>query len=530
MNLLSVMFALYLAVLLVAYFGAAAVAPRWQWVVLLVANATFYWLAGGARWLWLIVLMALVSWVASQGFGRLTAKAKEERKATRDRAERKLIKQRLVTRKRVVLWSAIAAMLAVLGYFKYWNVILFNLHIADSPTSLGIVLPLGISFYTFMSLSYVIDTYNDKYEPEPNFWRYLTFVSYFPQFLQGPINHYDQMRGQLSEAHRPSWDGMRRGALRFGLGLVKKVAIANMVAGSMGAVLAAISPSMSGAVALWGMVLYSIYMYGDFSGGIDMVEGISELLGIEMAQNFRQPYLSTSLADFWRRWHMSLGVIMRDCCFYPLAVTKFMQNLGRWAKKHLGTHAGRTLPACIANIAVFLLVGFWHGAEWHFIAWGLFNGLVIAASDLLAPVYARMREALPRKGESLAFRLFAIVRTFLLVSVIRTFDAIASVRLGVTALTDIFLHFVPQVPFVDELAATGMSLPNLLGIAPVVLVGFALVMVIDVFEERGTDVRAAILSWGYVPRLALYLFCALLVASALPQTITGGVSFMYAGL
>ena len=530
MDLISLQFLLFLVVLLCVYYAVGARAGERQWLVILVANVAFYSLVGGLPLFSLVVLMAAVSWGASQRFGKLTADAKAARKATRDRVERKAIKQRLVQRKRVVLWGSIAAMLVVLGYFKYWNTILFNLGLAPSTNSLGIVLPLGISFYTFISLGYLIDTYNDKFAPEASFLRYLAFVSYFPQLLQGPINHYDTMAGQLAKVHRADWHGMRKGVLRIELGLIKKVVIANMLASKAGAILEKVNPQMSGAVVLWSMVFYSLQMYGDFSGGIDMVEGVSELMGIEMDPNFRQPYLATSLSDFWRRWHMSLGAFMRDYCFYPLAVTKPMQNFGKWAKGKLGTHAGRTLPACVANIVVFLLVGLWHGAEYHYVAWGLANGFIIAGSDLLAPAFKRLGELLHVRIESAGYHVFAIIRTFFVVCLCRYFDAIASVRIGVTALWCTFFNFLPKVAFTQALADAGIRYAGTLGFQPTVIAACLVVFAIDLFEERGTDVRDAILSWGHVRRLALQLGCALLIFSALPQTLTGGVSFMYAGL
>ena len=142
------------------------------------------------------------------------------------------------------------------------------------------------------------------------------------------------------------------------------------------------TPDIPGSVVVFGILLYSAQQYGDFSGGIDMVEAASSLFGVGMAENFRRPYFSVSLADFWRRWHITLGTWMRDYVFFPFALTKPMQRLGKWASERLGEHLGRTLPACVANILVFLIVGLWHGAEPHYVAWGLYNGVVIALADL----------------------------------------------------------------------------------------------------------------------------------------------------
>ena len=144
--------------------------------------------------------------------------------------------------------------------------------------------------------------------------------------------------------------------------------------------------NIPGFVILFGILMYSVYQYADFSGGIDMVLGVAELFDIKMMQNFKQPYFSTSLANFWQRWHISLGAWMRDYVFYPLALTKFFQKISKFFSVHAGKHVGRVIGACIANIVVFVLVGIWHGPELHFLIWGLYNGIIIALSDLCSPM------------------------------------------------------------------------------------------------------------------------------------------------
>ena len=238
----------------------------------------------------------------------------------------------------------------------------------------SIVIPVGISFYTFQSVSYLIDVYNEKYESEKNFGKYLLFVSWFPQLLEGPINRYDAMKSSLFRDH--GWDAQRayESLLLILFGLFKKYAIAEQLAPLISQMFDQINVQIPGSVVTLGILLYSAQQYADFSGGIDIVIGASKLFGVYMAPNFRQPYFATSLGDFWRRWHISLGAWMRDYVFYPFALLKGMQKLGKWFTGRFhgkwGRHLGRTVPACIANIVVFLIVGIWHGAEEHYLAWG----------------------------------------------------------------------------------------------------------------------------------------------------------------
>ena len=531
MTIISLQFVLFFAAVYCAYSLAGRFAPEHQWKVLLVANVAFYVLADSVPMLAFIVIVGLTTWFAARTMGRMSEEAKQARKATRDRKERKAIKERTTKKKRVVLLVALAIVLGILGYHKYWNVILYNFGLQPSTSSLGILLPLGISFYTFQSIMYVIDVYNDKYAPEQSPVRYLTFVSYFPQMVQGPINRFNELAPQLFASRRANLTSFRRGLWLTWYGVFKKMVIANVLVGNIGAIFGDVTTGIPGSAAVLGIITYSLQEYADFSGGIDIMRGVSEMLGIEMSLNFRQPYFSTSLSDFWRRWHMSLGVFMKDYLFYPLALTKPMQDFGKWGQKKLGRHLGRTLPACAANIVVFLVVGFWHGAEWHFLIWGLLNGLVIAFSDLLAPVFDRMRGALHIDAEALPYRIFCMIRTFALVCLIRYFDVMANPVDSFICLKNTFFNFMPM-PYKDGLAMLGVNGVELYGLSRLALLGCALVFVVSVLKERGVDVRELLISQqgfkGLVLRTGIICFMAALVLAAFPYSLTTDATFAYA--
>lgn len=529
MELISLNFALVLVAILCAYYLIGRFFPRAQWMVLLLGSIAFYGVAGGWQLLVYMLLVAFVTWGTALLLNRLEQQSKAARKAIKDRAQKKLVRQRYARRKRILFWAAIAICLCVLGYFKYWNVFLYYLGSAESIHSLGIVLPLGISFYTLQAVSYLIDSYNAKYDPQHNFVRYLLFVSWFPQIIQGPINRYDQLAPQLLEPHSPDLMRMERGLLRLGLGILKKIAIANILCNAVTAVFnVAAGPSISCALAIFGVIAYSIQMYADFSGGIDIVEGASELFGIQMAQNFRQPYFSVSLADFWRRWHMSLGTWMRDYVFYPLAVTSPSRSFGKWAGKHFGKHAGRTFPACVANILVFLLVGLWHGAEVHYLVWGLYNGAVVAISDLLSPTFDKLVERLHIRREAPWFHAFSMVRTFVVVCIGRFFDRFDHVADALYALRNIGTGFNP-LPLKDVLAANSAIYADVWGFPVPTVLACVFILVVDIQYERGIDVRSSILSWHFPARLALYAFVAVVIAAGASLDATnGGGGFLYA--
>ena len=528
MSIASLAFALFVFALLCVYYVVGRVARDGQWIVLLIGSLGFYALQGTPVTMVVLVSVALVTWLAARGLKRLDEVAAAKRKDASNRKDKKLIKQRYQRHKRVVLWGSLAVCVAILSYFKYWNVLLCYLRVTDDPTSLGILLPLGISFYTMQSMGYLIDAYNGTCDIEHNFARHLLFVSYFPQMIQGPINKRSSLGPQLFAHRRMDVQDIRRGLLRAGYGMLKKVCIANVLGGTVSKLLTSLeSPAMPGSLAAYAVLLYSIQMYADFSGGIDMVEGVSELFGIRMAQNFKQPYFSTSLANFWQRWHMSLGAWMRDYVFYPIAVTRPFRSLGKWGTKRLGKQVGRSLPACVANVIVFTIVGIWHGIEAHYVAWGLFNGLIIAFADLLKPVFDKAARLLRINREAALFHAFAIVRTFVVVNIGRYFDCIPDLGVAVSALGRTFGSFDAGA-FGTALSTTGISYPAFCGVPPLVLVVCLFVLVVSVLYERGTDVREAIMGWWLVPRLALYVAVGVAIAVSFGlETVSGG-TFLYA--
>lgn len=313
MSLYSLGFVVFMLALLAAYYATGRLLGRGQWVVLLLGSLCYYCLAGSWQTLVYVLFCAVVTWLVPLALKHMDRLCAAERKACDDRAARKRAKARWQRRKRAVMLLGLLMAFGFLAQLKYWNVILYQLGQASSPRSLGLLLPLGISFYTFQSVSYLLDVYRGSDEAETNFLRHLLFVTYFPQMIQGPINRHAELAPQLLAYH--AWDTQRarRALPLIGYGMLKKFLMADLLVGPISRLLdAPDAAAMPGSWAVLAILMYSAQQYGDFSGGIDMVEGISELLGIQMAPNFRRPYFATSLADFWRRWHISLGQWMRD--------------------------------------------------------------------------------------------------------------------------------------------------------------------------------------------------------------------------
>ena len=251
---------------------------------------------------------------------------------------------------RRAMWLSVGANVAMLVFFKTQHLL-----------ELSFAAPLGVSYFTLMLISYNVDVYRGKYPAEKNFFRFACYVTYMPHLFMGPIEGYDKLAPNLFENRRMSWDGISLGAARFAWGLFKKL----VIAARAGVIISAISAdpeTYRGGYALIAMLLYSVQLYSDFSGGMDMVLGGSQMLGIRLSENFDAPFLSESFREFWRRWHMTLGGWLREYVYIPLG----------------GNRKGKVRKV-INTLVTFLVSGAWHGVE--YILWGLFNGIFVAMGD-----------------------------------------------------------------------------------------------------------------------------------------------------
>ncbi|MBI4550482.1 MAG: MBOAT family protein [Candidatus Omnitrophica bacterium] len=272
------------------------------------------------------------------------------------------------SRRKLVLTLSLAANLCVLGFFKYFNFFTDNLLTLaeaagfplDAPT-LQIILPVGISFYTFQSMSYTIDVYRRDIRAEKNLADFALFVAYFPQLVAGPIERASNLLPQIKQERRVSPRQIDEGAWLIYWGFFKKVFVADNLASIVNAVFAK-TGVFPGAEALAGVYAFAFQIYGDFAGYSDIARGVSKLLGIELMVNFKYPYFVSAPGDFWRNWHISLSTWFRDYVYVPLG----------------GSRGSRWLTARNV-VATMLLAGLWHGAAWHFIVWGLYWAVLLFA-------------------------------------------------------------------------------------------------------------------------------------------------------
>jgi alginate O-acetyltransferase complex protein AlgI len=331
----SFAFAIFLPVVFILYWFVFQKNLRWQNILLLVASYYFY-----AYWDWRFLFLLAFSTYLDYFTGL------------------KMAQQDTQAKKKIWFWTSVIINLGFLAVFKYYN--FFVESFADGLALLGlktdfwtlkVILPVGISFYTFHGLSYVIDIYKNRIEPEKDFVNYAVFVSFFPLLVAGPIERATHLLPQIIKRRSFDYNQSIDGLFLIFWGLFKKVVVADNCAPVVNEIFQ--SGSASGSVLVLGAVLFAFQIYGDFSGYSDIAIGTAKLFGIDLLTNFRFPYFSRNISEFWRRWHISLSTWFRDYLFIPLGGSK----VSKWLS--------------IRNVfIIFLVSGFWHGANWTFIVWG----------------------------------------------------------------------------------------------------------------------------------------------------------------
>jgi len=318
-------------------------------------------------------------------------------------------RQRRVRHKKAYITLGFALNLAILLCFKYANLFLSSLGAITDALGLFVVwpraewlLPVGISFYTFQALGYIVDVYRGKVAATRHFGKYALFVSFFPQLVAGPIGRATALLKQFDEIHRPDFEVFRKGALMILAGLIKKLLIADRLAVLVNLVYENLS-EYSAPAYIVATVCFAFQIYFDFSGYSDIAVGSAKLLGFRLARNFDRPYFAASIQDFWKRWHITLGSWFRDYVFIPLSGFLIKR---KWKFRSI---------YLVASFVVWLFTGLWHGASLNFIVWGLLHGFYLAVGYLTVPARNKLYAKLRIRTEEVPARLGATLLTFLLV-------------------------------------------------------------------------------------------------------------------
>ena len=477
----SVTFIAFAAVLLLLYY---ALPKRLQPALLFLFSAAFL-ISYDVKNLAFIAFTVITTWGAGLLMSRQHRDCDayiEEHKADLSREEKKA--RRTLTKRRVRLLMAAAMVLnfGVLAVIKYQSLInlavggIFRLEEGDM--FLSIALPLGISFYTFMCMGYLVDVCRGKYEADRNILHIALFASYFPSLVQGPFSRYDDLGQTLFTTHKFDKNAFSSAVLRIAWGYFKKLVLADRVSIVLMELFGR-PDEFRGAYVFAALVLYSLRIYADFTGGIDITMGLSEALGIKLRENFILPYFSKSIAEYWRRWHITLGEWFREYIFYPLSISKPINKLSKNLKPKVGANIAKRLPVWCATIITWFVTGIWHGSTWNFIAWGMANCFVILISQELTPLYEKFHKK-TGIGDTGAYGAFMILRTYFLMGMIRMFDCYATVGITLAAVGSMFTTWNPQVLFDGSLLTLGLTAADYIVLA----LGSLLIFVVSLMNAK----------------------------------------------
>ena len=417
MDLTSLFFLSFVLISCIIYY----IVPRKaQWIVLLVSSLVFYALSSGRLIFYLLVVTAIVYigalWL---DFNERSFRGREAglEKAARKEAR----KQHKKAQKVKVVFLSIAALgsLVVLKYSALGvEVASFALDLFGASNSIAytrFALPLGISYFSLMAISYLIDVYRGKVSVEKNPFRVLLFTCYYPHITEGPFDRFHDLSDQFSSVHTFDFDLFCNGWILILFGYFKKIVIADRLGITVSEIFHHVDDYSGSAIAL-ASILYTFQLYCDFSGCIDLVSGVSELYGIKLAENFRQPFFSRSINEFWRRWHITLGLWLKEYVYYPVVLSGHFKAVDKYARKHLKSqNLINLVPSAYALFFVWFTNGLWHGASVHYIAYGLYYYLLMMLGELLKPLALKADEKLHFLGNRF-YSLFQVLRTFLIVN------------------------------------------------------------------------------------------------------------------
>lgn len=488
MTYCSLAFAVFVVIALLIYY---LIPKKYQWLVLLCGSIVFY-LFSGVKYIFYVLATALFTFVAAilsynskKNFSEKLEQLKENCSKDEVRAAVKKNDRKV----RAFMVASVLFDLGILVVLKYTDFVLTNINSflpeASQIPMFSFILPLGLSFYTFSAVGYVVDVGRGKYAPEKNFFKFLLYLTYFPQIIQGPIPRFDLLAPQLFEGHKVDFNNLRNGYQLVLWGLFKKLLIADSVAAIVGGMLK--DTTVCSGLEIWiGMFVWGIQLYADFSGGIDVSRGVSQMFGITMDINFKRPYFATDLTDYWNRWHISLGNWLKDYFFYPIALSKWFAKVNKATKKKFGKFIAKTVPVGILSLFLFIIIGIWHGANWGEVLFGVFNGVIVLISTLCEPLYVKIRKLL-HMDELFFFRIFRSVRTFLIITLARVISLPANIQIAGGMYLAMFGAKSSEVPFF-KMTGQLMQPGDFVQYIPAVI-GCVVLFAVSLIEEKGHSVR-----------------------------------------
>ena len=468
----SIQFLIFFPIVTLLYF---LIPHKVRYIWLLVCSYYFY-MCWNPTYALLILTSTILTYGCGLGMELVSGKVTEEKKQ--------------VWLKRTCLLVCFAANLGILGYFKYSNFFLQTWAKVVGKTEVNhvdVLLPVGISFYTFQALGYAADVYRKEIHAEKNFLKYALFVSFFPQLVAGPIERSGSLLKQFEEKHHFSFERTLDGLACMLWGYFLKVVVADRIAVFVDAVYGDLE-RYGGWYVVIAAILFLFQIYCDFAGYSTIALGAAGILGFELTDNFLAPFFSKTVSEFWKRWHVSLNLWFKDYIYIPLGGSK----KGK-ARKYLNI------------LVVFAISGLWHGAAWSFVAWGLINAVAQIVGELLQPVRDLLVKGLSLNRESFSHKLYRVITTFSLVAFSFIFFRTGSLKVGVEAVKSIFQVKNAWILFDDSLFNLGLDWKNFL----IMICSMLIILVADFCKYHGVVIRECIAKQELWFRITVYLAAVL---------------------
>lgn len=474
----SIEFLIFFPIVLIVYF---IIPDKIKYLWLLVASYYFY-MCWNAKYALLILISTIITYVSGLMIENIKNRNFDETK-------------KVFLKKWVVTFSFVSNF-GILFYFKYINVAFSILSKTFAKVNIelnvpvfDIILPVGISFYTFQALSYTMDVYRDEIYAEKNFFRYALFVSFFPQLVAGPIERSKNLLKQLATPKKFNFEGAREGFLLMLWGYFLKIVLADRIAIFVDTVYGDYA-TYSGYYLIVATMLFAIQIYCDFAGYSTIAMGSAKILGIDLMENFNAPYLSTSVAEFWRKWHISLTSWFKDYLYIPLG----------------GSKKGK-LRKYLNKLIVFLVSGLWHGASFSFVAWGGLNGLFQIIGEILQPLRDKAVRVLGLNRDSLGHKLAHIIGTFILVDFSWIFFRAGSFIEALEIIKSIISTKNPWVLFDGSLYNCGLDQKNF----QLILCSIVILVFVDYLKKEKIVIRDIIVKQDWWFRVIFISVSVLLI-------------------
>ena len=481
-----------------------------QWWVLLAASVAFY-LSFNIAGIFVMIGTALLTYAAALGVQKFKdqhATWLKKNKKTADKETRKATKALYQKKQKFIVAGTVIVTIGILFLCKYYKVLAVDFNNQFNTklwTAENILLPLGISYYSFQLIGYLVDVHRDIIPAEKNPLKVVLYGGFFLSIMQGPFNRYNDLMPQIcaEERNKLTYLDFKFAVLKIFGGYIKKLCIADQV-GIIANEVFTNYENYAGLGIFVGIVCFAVQLYADFSGYMDIIVGIGQLFGIKMSENFRQPFFSRNMSEFWKRWHITLGMWLQDYVFYPILKSSIFKKMGKGITNKLGKEAGRRIPTYIGMFILWTLIGAWHGAGFNYVfGVGILQFIYIFLGELCDPLFKKAKKLLHINDKKLYWHIFQSLRCTVLMMFAWIFFNSKSFGTALGMIKNLFV--VPRIGQIMQVFDSQVISGNPYRIVIFICICIIGIIVVDLLHEKNQSVSKMVCQRAYPIRLAFYL-------------------------